>query len=154
MKRDPRERKALHFFLVGNKIIQKRTNPRTLAYKNFQTVHFILIHFRQIWACVKSTLQAVQRSAPTLLKHGPPHIITIFLGVHARLAGDLFSLFSLLVSLFSAGTRRAIRFWVSLVYSIAVPHVTENARNACVFPLVSGVPDRPWGCDANATGVL
>ena len=42
------------------------------------------------------------------------------------------------VSLFSADARRAIRFWLSTVYSIAVPHVGEIARQR-VFPLVSGV---------------
>ena len=42
------------------------------------------------------------------------------------------------VSLFSADTRRAIRFRLSTVYSITVPHVSEIARQR-VSPLVSGV---------------
>ena len=59
----------------------------------------------------------------------------IFLGVRAWRVGDLFSL---PLSLFSADARRAIRFRLSTVYSIAVPHVSENARQR-VSPLVSGV---------------
>ena len=42
------------------------------------------------------------------------------------------------VSLFLADARRAIRFRLSTVYSIAVPHVSENARQH-VSPLVSGM---------------
>ena len=42
------------------------------------------------------------------------------------------------VSLFSADAGRAIRFWLSTVYSITVPHVSEIARQR-VSPLVSGV---------------
>ena len=42
------------------------------------------------------------------------------------------------VSLFSADARRAIRFRLSTVYSIAVPHVSEIARQR-VSLLVSGV---------------
>src|SRR3990170_8917583 len=42
------------------------------------------------------------------------------------------------VSLFSADARRAIRFRLSTVYSITVPHVSEIARQR-VSPLVSGV---------------
>ena len=63
------------------------------------------------------------------------HYHHIFLGVRVRRAGDLFSN---AVSLFSADARRAIRFRLSMVYSIAVPHVSENARQR-VSPLVSGV---------------
>ena len=40
--------------------------------------------------------------------------------------------------LFSADARRVIRFQLSTVYSIEVPHVSENARQR-VSPLVSGV---------------
>ena len=43
-----------------------------------------------------------------------------------------------LVSLFSADARRAIRFRLSTIYSITVPHVSEIARQR-VSPLVSGV---------------
>ena len=48
------------------------------------------------------------------------------------------------VSLFSADARRAIRFWLSSVYSITVPHVIENARQR-VSLLVSGVRARLSG---------
>ena len=89
------------------------------------------------------------RSAPTLSKYGPPHIMTIFLGVCAWWAGDL--LLHPRLSLLSRA-RRAIRFWLSSVYSIAVAHVSENARQR-VFPWVSGVRDRPSGCDVNVTDV-
>ena len=69
------------------------------------------------------------------------HYHHIFVGVHVRRAGDLFSL---PVSLFSADARRAIRFWLSTVYSIAVPHVSEIARQ-CMSLLVSGVRARLSG---------
>ena len=42
------------------------------------------------------------------------------------------------VSIFSVDARRAIRFRLSTVYSIMVPHVSEIARK-CVSPLVSDV---------------
>ena len=42
------------------------------------------------------------------------------------------------ISLFSADARRAIRFRLSTVYSVTVPHVSEIARQR-VSPLVSGV---------------
>ena len=70
------------------------------------------------------------------LPHGPPHIITTYFleSVHGGRAISSPSP----VSLFSADARRAIRFRLSTVYSIAVPHVSENARQR-VSPLVSGV---------------
>ena len=70
------------------------------------------------------------------LQHGPPHIITIYFleSVRGRRAISSPSP----VSLFLADARRAIRFWLSMVYSITVPHVSEIARQ-CVSPLVSGV---------------
>jgi hypothetical protein len=70
------------------------------------------------------------------LPHGPPHIITIYFLESVR-GGRAISSPSP-VSLFSADARRAIRFRLSTVYSIAVPHVSENARQR-VSPLVSGV---------------
>ena len=70
------------------------------------------------------------------LPHGPPHIITTYFLESVR-GGRAISSPSP-VSLFSADARRAIRFWLSMVYSIAVPHVSENARQR-VSPLVSGV---------------
>ena len=48
------------------------------------------------------------------------------------------------VSLISADARRAIRFRLSTVYSITVPHVSEIARQR-VSPLVSGVRARLSG---------
>ena len=63
------------------------------------------------------------------------HYHHIFLGVRARRAGDLFSLPRLS---FLSRRRRAIRFRLSTVYSITVPHVSEIARQR-VSPLVSGV---------------
>ena len=70
------------------------------------------------------------------LPHGPPHIITTYFleSVHGGRAISSPSP----VSLLSADARRAIRFRLSTVYSIAVPHVSENARQR-VSPLVSGV---------------
>ena len=70
------------------------------------------------------------------LPHGPPHIITTYFleSVHG---GRVISSPSP-VSLFSADARRAIRFRLSTVYSITVPHVSEIARQR-VSPLVSGV---------------
>ena len=70
------------------------------------------------------------------LPHGPPHIITIYFLESVR-GGRAISSPSP-VSLFSADARRAIRFRLSAVYSIAVPHVSENARQR-MSPLVSGV---------------
>ena len=70
------------------------------------------------------------------LQHGPPHIITIYFLESVR-GGQAISCPSP-VSLFSADTRRAIRFRLSTVYSITVPHVSEIARQR-VSPLVSGV---------------
>ena len=69
------------------------------------------------------------------LPHGPPHIITTYFleSVHSGRA-----ISSLPPSLSSADTRRAIRFRLSMVYSIAVPHVSENTRQR-MSPLVSGV---------------
>ena len=70
------------------------------------------------------------------LPHGPPHIITTYFleSVHGGRAISSPSP----VSIFLADTCRAIRFRLSTVYSIAVPHVSENARQH-VSPLVSGV---------------
>ena len=70
------------------------------------------------------------------LPHGPPHIITIYFleSVHGGRAISSPSP----VSLFSADAHRAIRFRLSTVYSIAVPHVSANARQR-VSLLVSGV---------------
>ena len=70
------------------------------------------------------------------LQHGPPHIITIYFweSVHGGRAISSPSP----VSLFSVDARRAIRFWLSTVYSIMVSHVSEIARQR-VSPLVSGV---------------
>ena len=70
------------------------------------------------------------------LQHGPPHIITIYFleSVHGGRAISSPSP----VSLFSPDARRAIRFRLSTVYSITVPHVSEIARQ-CVSPLVGGV---------------
>ena len=70
------------------------------------------------------------------LQHGPPHIITIYFLESVR-GGRAISSPSP-VSLFSADARRAIRFRLSTVYSITVPHVSEIARQR-VSPLVSGV---------------
>ena len=70
------------------------------------------------------------------LPHGPPHIITIYFLESVR-GGRAISSPSP-VSLFSADARRAIRFRLSTVYSITVPHVSEIARQR-VSPLVSGV---------------
>ena len=70
------------------------------------------------------------------LPRGPPHIITIYFLESVR-GGRAISSPSP-VSLFSADARRAIRFRLSMVYSIAVPHVSEIARQR-VSPLVSGV---------------
>ena len=58
------------------------------------------------------------------LQHGPPHIITIYFLESVR-GGRAISSPSP-VSLFSADARRAIRFRLSTVYSIAVPHVSER----------------------------
>ena len=70
------------------------------------------------------------------LPHGPPHIITTYFLESVR-GGQAISSPSP-VSLFLVDAPRAIRFRVSTVYSIAVPHVSENARQR-VSPLVSGV---------------
>ena len=70
------------------------------------------------------------------LQHGPPHIITIYF-LESMRGGRAISSPSP-VSLFSADARRAIRFRLSTVYSITVPHVSEIARQR-VSPLVSGV---------------
>ena len=70
------------------------------------------------------------------LQHGPPHIITIYFLESVR-GGRAISSPSP-VSLFSADAHRAIRFRLSTVYSITVPHVSEIARQR-VSPLVSGV---------------
>ena len=70
------------------------------------------------------------------LRHGPPHIITIHFLESVR-GGRAISSPSP-VSFFSADARRAIRFRLSAVYSIVVPHVSETARQ-CVSPLVSSV---------------
>ena len=65
------------------------------------------------------------------LPHGPPHTITIYFLESVR-GGQAISSPSH-VYLFSADARRAIRFQLSTVYSIAVPHVSEIARQ-CVSP--------------------
>ena len=70
------------------------------------------------------------------LQHGPPHIITIYFLEFVR-GGRAIS-YPSPVSLFSADARRAIRFRLSMVYSITVPHVSEIARQR-VSPRVSGV---------------
>ena len=66
----------------------------------------------------------------------PPHIITIYFLESVR-GGRAVSSPSP-ISLFSIDAHRANRFWLSTVYSIVVPHVSENARQR-VSPLVSGV---------------
>ena len=88
------------------------------------------------WGCLvgqDSQKQAWKRSG---LPHGPPHIITTYFleSVHGGRAISSPSP----VSLFSADARRAIRFRLSTVYSITVPHVSEIARQH-VSLLVSGV---------------
>ena len=70
------------------------------------------------------------------LQHGPPHIITKYFLESVR-GGRAISSPSP-ISLFSANTRRAIRFRLSTVYSITVRHVSEIARQR-LSPLVSGV---------------
>ena len=70
------------------------------------------------------------------LQHGPPHIITIYFLESVR-GGRAISSPSP-ISLFSADTHRVIRFRLSTVYSITVPHVSEVARQR-VSPLVSGM---------------
>ena len=70
------------------------------------------------------------------LPHGPPHIITIYL-LESMRGGRAISSPSP-VSLFSADARQVIRFLLSTGYSIAVPHVSEIARQR-VSLLVSGV---------------
>ena len=70
------------------------------------------------------------------LQHGPPHIITIYFLESVR-GGRAISSPSP-ISLFSADARRAIRFRLSTVYSITVPHVSEIARQRASL-LVSGV---------------
>jgi hypothetical protein len=70
------------------------------------------------------------------LQHGPPHIITIYFLESVR--GERVISSPSPVSLFSADARRAIRFRLSTVYSITVPHVSEIARQR-VSPLVSSV---------------
>ena len=59
------------------------------------------------------------------LQHGPPHIINVYFLEFVRNGRAISSPSP--VSLFSADARRAIRFRLSTVYSIAVPHVSENA---------------------------
>ena len=73
------------------------------------------------------------------LQHGPSHIITIYFLESVRSGRAIASPSP--VSLFSADTCRAIRFRLSTVYSITVPHVSEIARQR-VSPLVSGVRAR------------
>ena len=70
------------------------------------------------------------------LQDVPPHIITIYFleSVRGRRAISSPSP----ISLFLVDARRAIRFRLSTVYSITVPHVSEIARQR-VSPLVSGV---------------
>ena len=70
------------------------------------------------------------------LQHGPPHIITIYFLESVRGGWAISSPSP--VSLFSADARRAIRFRLSMIYSITVPHVSEIARQR-VSPVVSGV---------------
>ena len=76
------------------------------------------------------------------LPHGPPHIITIYFLESMRSGWAISSPSP--VSLFSADAHRVIRFRLSTVYSIAVPHVSENARQH-VSPLVSSVRARLSG---------